>query len=126
MNPLELPKAFQDALGIHEGLRKLGFAAKDIFFLVNTLKEDPLERIQVGIQLRAQDRIFTAVVGLLQGVTGRQVAEKWAELTQAIIDGKVQQDHLDVCWQESPVQKDPAGFLQALKKKGFLIPRDLN
>ena len=121
MNPFELPKPYREALGVHEGLRKLGFASADIYFGVGG-KTAVGAAHQVVIALNTQGKSFIVVVGFLNDAADN-IERTWIELATAVSDGQVSQKHLDRIWQESMIHDDCVGFVASIVGKGFTLPR---
>ena len=119
MNLSSYHEAYRESLAVFEALRKLGFDSKDIFFLVAETPTGELK--QVAIVLRAQEKEFTAVTGILKG-TVEEIQRTWAELAELLSTGKIPQDQLDKSWQKSMVFLHKTEFVLALTRKRFRFP----
>ena len=130
MNPLKYDQPYQEALGTFEGFRKLGFSAEDIYITINgPLKEAPFNfqigMIQILLTLRTQGKQFHMDCGVLND-TPDNAAKKWEKLGTAMNEGRIKSKHLDEVWQKSQAHRDPAGFIVALKNKGFVLPKEMS
>lgn len=130
MNPFKYDKAYQEALGVFEGFRKLGFVSDDLYITVNgPLRDVPFDfmvgKLQLLLTLRTQGKFFHVDCGLVND-TPENAAWKWEKLGRAVNEGRVSQEHLDKIWQASQAHQDPEGFVMSLKAKGFLLPSEMS
>lgn len=130
MNPLKFDRPYQEALGVFEGFRKLGFSADDLFITINgPLKEAPFNfqigMIQILLTLKTQGMFFHIDCGVLND-TPQNAAKKWEKLGRAMNEGRLDSDKLDQVWQASQAHQDPTGFIMALKARGFVLPMETN
>lgn len=129
VNFSELESAYKECLGAFEGLRQLGFAAADIYFMANTAtkpkkghKRAP-SLVQVGIELHAQGKEFTIVTGMLHG-TSDAICRRWSEIAEAMnTTPRTEMDDLDRIWQESMASKEFTVLAASLLQKGFVLPK---
>jgi hypothetical protein len=100
---------------IHEALRRLGFISDDIF-----VHADPLGT--VAVELRTQNKSFSAVVGP-SGMTQAGFVAAWYDFATNLSSNKISQDDLVKRWDESRAKHDPS-FITALLNAGFTFPRE--
>lgn len=112
----EFPMVLQEAWAMHNLLGCLGFQTKDMFFAID-------EAGQVGVVLRAQDKEFSIICGLIkkdEEVSNRFV-EQWVELVESL---PAQADvDLRQVWEQSRAYQQKVGAMMALRRRGFVFPR---
>lgn len=124
MNVTELPQVLQQAIGVWEGLKRLGFKGQQVYMISARVKED--DRVEIAIQIEAQDRKCAIGIGMLKGVTSEEVAHKWAEILTAIQKGDLSETALKACWLNSPPYLDKVRFEASIRGCGIIFPKDLN
>lgn len=115
MNADDIHPTFRQALGCHEGFRRLGFEPEDLYFVYQHKTEI------FYIQLQTQQKEFYLSLGYIKD-SQEEIYRQWTAITQAVRDRKISEAVLQQCWAESMVYQDPTGFLEALVRKGFTIP----
>jgi len=104
------------AIGCHEGFRKLGFLSHEIFVHLNPgMSPDML------VVLRTQGKEFSITVGFIEDMTREVWQQKWNEAV-AWANTTKDLDALNDCWTESIAFQKSASFLHALLSKGIEIP----
>lgn len=113
----DIHPTIRQALGCHEGLRKLGFVPDDIFVTFNP-------DATMLVVLKTQGKQFAITVGFVRGVSREAWETMWSSAATAVRDGSVSQRDLDRIWQESLTRKQSLGFIAGLKAKGIRIPKE--
>jgi hypothetical protein len=114
----DVPKPYREALAAFEALRKCGFTADDIYFLVAGPDEGPLD---VAVVLRAQGKELTVTCGAVED-TVKNAYAIWRLMAERLSSGGYTQAELDQNWQASMVYRDKVGFATALMCKGLVPP----
>ena len=104
------------AIGCHEGFRKLGFLADEIFVHLN-----PGNSPDMLVVLKTQGKEFSITVGFIEGMTRDVWQQKWNEAV-AWANTTKDLDALNDCWTESVTFQKSATFIHALIRKGIEIP----
>lgn len=112
----DIPPLFLEALSVHEAFRKLGFNSEDVF-IARGLGPDRVLSILVGIKRDGQQ--FFLSVGHYDG-TDEQLLSTWHEVV-AVYKGSPEES-LQNMWDNSSIKKQSVVFLNALIKKGILMP----
>jgi hypothetical protein len=110
----EIHPALREALGIHEGLRRLGYPAGDIFVGLN-------DRLVLVI-LKANGKDFTCEAGIMDGVTNEEFASAWAAAVTTWNDGSLPTGDMERIFKNSIAGSQSVTFLLALVQKG-IYPR---
>lgn len=115
MNADDIHPTFRQALGFHEGFRRLGFRSEDLY-----VAYQPATKI-FYVQLRTQDKTFSVSVGYIEG-TEEVLYEQWIAIATAAVSRALSEAAMQQCWAESLAYADPNGFIHAILQKGFTIP----
>jgi len=113
----DIHPSIRAAIGCHEGFRKLGFRAEDIYVCGG----DPY----VQVILRTQGKQFVVNVAPSE-LSEEEFQAAWMKSVQAVNDGSLPQEDLDRIWQESMPFRDAVGFSMAIFAKGIHIPKIQN
>lgn len=110
----DIHPALRNALGIHEGFRKLNYPSDDIFI--------GQQGGIVFVVLKANGKEFTCEAGPMDQMTNEAFAAIWGEAVRAWNNGELSPDDLTRIYLESIPGSDSIVFLTALMKKG-VFPR---
>lgn len=113
----DIHPTIRQAIGCHEGLRKLGFVPDDIFVSLNP-------DATMLVVLKTQGKQFAITVGLVRGVARETWQAMWSTSATAVRDGSLSQPDLDRIWRESLTHKRAFDFIAAIQSKGIRIPRE--
>lgn len=116
----EINPAFREAIGVFEGLRKLGFQSKDIYYFVGGKEDD---KWQFVVKLLVNQKQFLAITGLVEGEP-TDIREKWRNIIQNF--DEISQGDLDKIWQECRVFNNAAAFVLSILNCGIIIPKTTN
>ena len=126
----DIHPTFQHALGVHEGFRKLGFDADDIFVHLNP-------DCSMLVVLKTQGKSFAVTVGFYpqeksppysrmsspkDNPTFAAWSKDWTELATQVRDGKADESELTEIWKASMPYNHKMSFIEALLSKGIVIP----
>lgn len=104
---------------MHNLLGCLGFRTADMFFAID-------EAGKVGVVLKAQDKEFSTVCGIIErgDVVQQRFLKQWVEL----VDSLPQQTEADLkaAWEQSRAYQQKVDAMMALRMKGFVFPRLAN
>jgi len=114
MKRSDLPQAFQEALGTHEVLRKLGFLAKEIF-----VHQNPDNSVLV--LLRTQGKEFIVHVGFV-GMTRDEMEKEWPKAVRAFNNLEIPEQELLDMVSESKAFREKVSLIFAIQDKGIVIP----
>lgn len=115
----QIHPAIRQAIGCHEGFRKLGFVSDDLFVHFNPDNS-------MLVVLKTQGKDFSVTVGWVEGVSHDEWQELWASAAEAVRDQRVTQKDMDRIWQESLPFNNAHGFLMAIMSKGIRVPNAVN
>lgn len=107
--------AMREMLGAHEGFRKLGFPAEDIFVHYQ------LDGTVLVAVHGPNDREYAVHCGQTD-LSRNAFRREWTRVAEAVRAGRVPQPDLDRIWQESAVYKGRAHFVMSLFMKGVDVP----
>jgi len=116
--PTGFDQLLEMAWATHEGLRRLGFAADDIFVVTTDANE-------VFVQLKTQGKEFNVGVGLLGELTREAFEERWPKFVDRINSGKFADDLLQRIF-EHWLQHKAGGampLVNAIMSKGIRLPK---
>jgi hypothetical protein len=115
----EYPLVLQEAWAMHNLLGCLGFQTKDMFFAID-------EDGQVGVVLRAQDKEFSTICGIIERgeIVQQRFCKQWLELVESL-PGQADVD-LREAWEQSRTYQWKADAMMALRQRGFVFPRLAN
>jgi hypothetical protein len=112
MDARTLPPAFQTAIALFNALRCLGFESDNIFFCFNEIKgfiiEVKHDGLQWGIRTGGLDMSYETW------------KSRWAEVTDAMLDGSLTQESLEAVWERFPYR---VKLMKDLLKAGIRIPK---
>ncbi len=130
---IDLPteQILYESLWTHEVFRRLGFAAKDIFFHASVpLTDAPKEflgKIQVSVVLRAQCREFVVAVGFPADESDREVIfAKWTALVHRFNAQEGGARLWEDGYEKSAARNDGVMIMAALMERGFVMPRSVS
>lgn len=106
------------AIGCHEGFRKLGFLADEIFVHLN-----PGRNPDMLMVLKTQGKEFSITVGSIEDMTRDVWQQRWNDAV-AWANTTKDQVALNACWTESIPFQRSAAFIHALIRKGIEIPNN--
>lgn len=112
---MEQSETLHEAWAAHEALRRLGFAAADIFFQVGG--EWRVGHL-VFIVLRAQGKEFRCGVGWVEGAPD-SIEARWKAFAADIAAGRVTEAELERLWLKSAARRQAVQLITALSLKGF-------
>jgi len=115
--PTGFEQLIEMAWATHEGLRRLGFAADDIF--VVTTGDDRL-----FVTLKTQGKEFNVAVGQLDGLTREQFNERWLTFIERANGGQFANDVLQQVF-DRWLQYEAGGampLMNAIMVKGIHLP----
>lgn len=115
MNYEQISPTFRQALGCHEGFRKLGFASDDIFVHWNPTGE-------MLVVLKIEEKQFRVTVGCMDGASRDEWERLWNATVEAVREGVVSQPTMDRVWQESLAFNHGHDFVAGILHKGIKIP----
>lgn len=113
---MRFPKPYRDCFAVHEAFRRLGFDAEQLFVGFGEVsgRADVLH-----IQLQAQGKTFTVIVGLLPGAERADVFATWQVFALSVAG--MREEDLQGFWNDAPFSR--ADLVFALHAKGFAFPR---
>lgn len=117
-----------EAWATWESLRKLGFRSDDIYWVFeNTLNAIPRPGLTLGIKLAAQDKELRVTCShrLSEG-RARRLQREATEFMEAVNADSFDHEEMKAVLHGSFVWKNQAGFILALKGKGFDFPARMN
>jgi hypothetical protein len=118
----EIHPTIRAFIGGHEGLRRLGFVAADIYCCVQPSVST--RELACFVTLRTQGKEFNMEAGPLpEGDDQEKFFERYKPIATAVLEGCVPQHVLDRIWEESPCHRHRAAFVLALRAKGLTFPR---
>lgn len=131
-NLWDVPDAYREALAVWEALRRLGFAADDLFFQSGKPAPDLVPSVipagldLVRVVLRTDGQQFVVDVGTLaQGQEADSFETTMRSFMVAINEGVISPDELNRIWRESDIGSSVERFATltlVLQQKGFLCP----
>jgi len=110
----DIHPTFREAIGVHEGFRKLGFEASDIYV---TLTEDGV----MLLVLHVQDKEFVVGAGVVEMTRDAWIGE-WTRIADAVLDNSVTDEDLEKIWTDSLPYQRPVEFALAIEGKGITLP----
>lgn len=120
----DIPRHFQDALGVFEALRRLGFPSDNIFVTRSVLDELPSPLLSVGVKWRGTT--FIAGVAFYNG-TEDQLTEDWRKICDLVSDAP--EEELQALYAHSSImsdRKNREALVYGLAAKGIYPPVLLN
>lgn len=118
----EIHPTLRGAIGVFEGLRKVGFESDDIFVEVSGSPGLPAGELMVFVTLKTQGKEFLVGVGRWREEKTDDLQQQWRALCAAMNGRDVPRADMDRIWQESLVFSDMVGFTLAIVNKGIEIP----
>lgn len=115
----EISPTMRAFLGGWEGLRRLGFAADDITFVVARSYELGGD-LAAFVLLRTQSKEFKMFCGSVADAD--EAFQEYQRVATAVSQNEMTLGDLNRIWQESLCAQRPGEFLGALMRKGFQIP----
>lgn len=115
----EIDPSVRTYFGAHEGLRKLGFAADDIFLELASNRIDG--KLSAFATLRTQGIEYRMFIAPIENGDSDAFVEKYKRAVDALRDGKVSQADLDKMWGESACHVHSTEFILSLQAKGLKI-----
>lgn len=117
-----------EAWATWETLRKLGFAASDIFWeFSNTLNAVPRPGMALNIVLRTQDRAFSVTCSpRLSDGEARRMQRESEKFQAALIAGEFDESEMTELLAASWVWQNKSDMLVGLVAKGFAFPCKMN
>ena len=128
---------FQEALGIYEAFRKLGFSSDEVFWYLNPDPQyvhspgtdgsgsldtfDKPGRREMLVVLKTQGKEFRVTVGIVN-MSYKTWEAAWKSLCTAVMERHVNERDLDIIWQNCLAFKDKLSFIMAIGAKGIVIP----
>lgn len=123
---VDVQRAVEEALAIHEALRRLGFSADDIHIEfadqgATSRDETGVETATikgpvVGVTLQTQGKRFSALLGALAMESRAEFRAIWEHNVRAWNEGTIDRDRI---WHASKVRNESVSFLMALFSSGI-------
>lgn len=111
----DLPGAVRNAVGVHEGLRRLGFPASEIYAASHD--DDVL------VILRTQNREVAMRVGSVEGLTPERLAAYWERVGEAMRANVLPGEDFQRMYAESPAMTNSVRFVAEIVSRGVKLPR---
>lgn len=121
----EIHPVIRQLLGCHEGFRKMGFSADDLYVEPTPSTVDGQMMLHYSLKTR-RGKIFRISCGYWPTADEAGLRAQWLAAIAALKSGAVSQDDLDRIWQESFICRDKIGFAAGLMAKGIVPPRGLH
>jgi len=122
MNYDSIHPLLRSAMGTHEGFRKAGFPASDIFVEVSASPEVSDDELMIFVMLKSHGKEFRVSIGPWPRGKENDLRDQWLALCAAVHDGTLSQDDMDRIWQESLPFNNAVDFTLAIANKGIPIP----
>ena len=119
MNFGSVSDTMKEMLCCHEALRRLGFAAEDIFAFYASIETTPKK--VGGVELRAQGKSFALSCGVTD-LEPQVFADTWTNLVNAFNTKEIGDDEMDQCWASSMIYDRWPYLITALAERGFKFP----
>ena len=114
---MEFQSSIKEALAVHEGLRKVGFEAEDIYVRPQELQDGS---ILVHVSITNKDIEFGIAVGLFNG-SRKELESQWEEASRWW-NTRATDDQLDDIWENSKMRTAGEGIIEQLVRRGVEIP----
>lgn len=121
----DIHPTIRQLIGCHEGLRKSGFPADNIFVHPSEALGVAPDEIMCFSLLRWRGKEFRIGCGPWKRDDDDGLRAQWTAAAEAVTSGAVSQADLDRLWTESIIYKDKVGFALALMNKGIVCPKGL-
>jgi len=120
MNYDSIHPILRAVLGAHEGFRKVGFPADDIYVELGANPEVRDDELMVFVTLKSAGKEFRVQVGPWPRDNVDALHTQWTALCAALHD--IPQADADRIWHESLPFRNAVGFTLAIMNKGIPIP----
>jgi hypothetical protein len=121
----DIHPTLRQALGCHEGFRKMGFPPDNLFVEISPTKDPAQCVIFMTLKWRKHEP-FRLIVGLWPTGQERELTDQWRSACEAFNSGALSREDGDRIWQESFIYLDKMGFAAALLARNIRPPRGLS
>lgn len=115
MNLRELQTPFKEALACHQGLRRLGFSADDIYVMYS--------EGWLYIMLKTQGKEFSIDLGKVN-CNEIEFPKIWAEIVEIFNTGP--EELAILIWENSVMKNNVPLISDLIRKKGIMLPKMMN